>query len=55
MLANSLDKDLKLKQDGKYSVEREQKARQWIEEVIGRKLEGETFQEQLKASILEYY
>ena len=53
MLSNTLDKDLKLKQDGKYSKEREEEARQWIQEVIGRELVGESFHEQLKVSCRE--
>ncbi|KAJ3336101.1 hypothetical protein HDU91_001890, partial [Kappamyces sp. JEL0680] len=52
MLANSLDKDLKIKQDSKYSIEREQEARQWIESVVGHALPEGTFQEQLKDGIV---
>lgn len=46
----SLDEDLKTQQAAKYSVERENEARQWIEEILKVKLEG-TFAEALHDGI----
>ncbi|KAI7861415.1 calponin homology domain-containing protein [Spinellus fusiger] len=47
-----LDRDIKKKLDSKYSVEREQEARQWIEETIGEPLSSLDFHESLKNGVV---
>lgn len=48
-MLSSLDSDLKAKRDGKYSVEREEEAKKWIEVLTGEAIGN--FQESLKNGI----
>ncbi|KAL9553307.1 hypothetical protein PS6_003998 [Mucor atramentarius] len=47
-----IDKEIQAKIDSKYSVEREQQARQWMEELIGEKFPSDDFAESLKDGVI---
>ncbi|KAL0078626.1 calponin homology domain-containing protein [Phycomyces blakesleeanus] len=47
-----LDREIQKKLDSKYSVEREQEAREWIEETIGEQLPSDDFHESLKDGVI---
>ncbi|CAO3650844.1 unnamed protein product [Mucor hiemalis] len=47
-----LDKEIQAKIDSKYSTEREQEAKQWIEELIGEKFPDSNFAESLKDGVI---
>jgi transgelin len=49
-MLSSLDYDCKAKQDGKYSVEREQQAKEWIETLTGERIDN--FEKDLKSGII---
>ncbi|KAI8889209.1 hypothetical protein K501DRAFT_208668 [Backusella circina FSU 941] len=47
-----IDKEIQARIDSKYSVEREQEARQWIEQLIGEPFPSDDFAESLKDGVI---
>ncbi|KAI8054974.1 calponin homology domain-containing protein [Gilbertella persicaria] len=47
-----IDKEIRAKIDSKYSVEREQEAKQWIEQLIGEPFPSHDFAEDLKDGVI---
>ncbi|GAA5798983.1 hypothetical protein HPULCUR_004392 [Helicostylum pulchrum] len=47
-----IDKEIQARIDSKYSVEREQEARKWMEEIIGEPLPSDDFAESLKDGVV---